>query len=653
MNTLTHLISDRLIYSLGWTIIHSLWQIALVTMAFALLLVFLRRCDARTRYIWGLVCLVLIMVISLITFTNLYTSYATPGVEGRTIPLGLVPATESTNPAVGTSSTNSAFMSWFTANFTHHLPLVVTVWLFGILILVLRFAGGVVYNQRLRGYGIRKVSKAWQEHLAEMCRGLGLTRPVSILESSRINIPLTTGHLKPVIIVPVGMLAGLPYHQVDALIAHELAHILRRDYLINMVQSMVEILFFFHPGVRWISSNIRNERENCCDDLAVSISGDSINFARALTSLQAGKMARLKIAMAATGKQPRLLRRIKRLLLDPPSRSQTLTGFIGSLGVILCVLAMTLGANALSAVNHGMNDAEKEQGERVVSHDVDGGPSAQDKQEKGESQEKREKKRVEEQIRRLKERLYRMEEEEALKSKAEKRRMEDQLKKMVEIRRAFENQGKSLSKAQKQKLTEIKAVIAIMKERVSERLEKEKIKQSLLSEIEERERLEITESLRRQEIQLREQQEKEQALRLAQEKALAENLEKMRTQDEEMRANEEKMSRLEKERVAQLERQVKMKEEKQKQMLEKIEQKQAEMRQKEAKMNRLVDQFLQHLYQDKLMRREKKKRIRLTGEGLYIGGAKQPDRFHKKYLDLYEKLFGSPLLAGQKFLIDP
>ena len=104
---------------------------------------------------------------------------------------------------------------------------------------------------------------------------------MKIKETVRIHTPMTIGHLKPIIFFPVGLLAGIPVDQVEAIIAHELAHIMRRDYLINILQNFVDIFFFYHPGVHWISARIRAEMENCCDDIAVEVVGDSIKFAKA------------------------------------------------------------------------------------------------------------------------------------------------------------------------------------------------------------------------------------------------------------------------------------------------------------------------------------------------------------------------------------
>src|SRR6185295_5988417 len=127
-----------------------------------------------------------------------------------------------------------------------------------------------------------------------------------------VQAPTVVGWLRPVVLVPVGALAGLPADQVEALLLHELAHIRRHDYLVNILQSVAEALLFYHPAVWWVSGHIRTERELCCDDAAVSASGDALTYARALAQLESYRPAHLSSAVAANG--GRLAGRIARLL---------------------------------------------------------------------------------------------------------------------------------------------------------------------------------------------------------------------------------------------------------------------------------------------------------------------------------------------------
>ena len=164
---------------------------------------------------------------------------------------------------------------------------------------------------------------------------------------------MVIGHLKPVLLLPIGLVAGLPADEVEALLAHELAHVMRRDYLVNVLQNLVEILYFFHPGVRWISAAVRQEREHCCDDFAVALCGDAQNYARALARLQTAGTAYPEPALAAVGRSHKLLRRIVRLLGRPRLAHDFREGFVSALLLVFGMLGMLKLAAAVDGVPVG------------------------------------------------------------------------------------------------------------------------------------------------------------------------------------------------------------------------------------------------------------------------------------------------------------
>ena len=114
--------------------------------------------------------------------------------------------------------------------------------------------------------------------LERVSQRLGLRRATQILQSTLVQVPVVAGYFRPVILVPMSVISGLPASQLEAILAHELAHIRRHDYLVNLLQTLVETVFFYHPGVWWLSRQIRNERENCCDDLAVAVVGSGVDY---------------------------------------------------------------------------------------------------------------------------------------------------------------------------------------------------------------------------------------------------------------------------------------------------------------------------------------------------------------------------------------
>ncbi len=294
MNIATMILPQRMVEALGWTLFHSLWQGALAALAFAVILYFSRRASARTRYGLGLAVLALMLLISVLTFRNHYRAAGPAAAPG-------LPAMAAANPANVTlplvratgqePSRLQRVSAFFSDYFSRHLPLLVTLWLLGVLFLTLRFSGGMLYLQRLKYKQNRLLPPPWPDRLQQLAEKAGLKRPLQLLESLRLRTPVVVGHLKPVLLLPVGLAAGLPVDEVEALLAHELAHVVRRDYLVNVLQNLVEILYFFHPGLRWISAGVRQEREHCCDDFAVALCGDAQSYARALASLQVDGLA--------------------------------------------------------------------------------------------------------------------------------------------------------------------------------------------------------------------------------------------------------------------------------------------------------------------------------------------------------------------------
>jgi hypothetical protein len=180
---------------------------------------------------------------------------------------------------------------------------------------------------------------------------MGIRRSVRVVQSTVVQVPTTLGWIRPVVLLPVGCLTRFSTGQWEAIIAHELAHIRRHDYLVNLVQSALEAFLFYHPAVWWISSQIRLERENCCDDLAVRASGDPLGYAKALTELEVWRGSVSALALSATGGP--LLTRIRRLLGEPPATR----GASVAVMLLLVLLASSLGISVVLA-RSALNDGE-------------------------------------------------------------------------------------------------------------------------------------------------------------------------------------------------------------------------------------------------------------------------------------------------------
>jgi len=167
----------------------------------------------------------------------------------------------------------------------------VEAWFLGVLLLSLRTAGGLFLIERMRRKEIRPVAAELYARCMALQRKMGLDRVIRYCECHRLDAPAVLGWFRPVVLLPVRALTGLNEEQIEAVIAHELAHIRRFDCFVNLFQIATETLLFYHPAVWWVSQRIRAEREHCCDDEAILICGDAVNYARALTLMEEWRTA--------------------------------------------------------------------------------------------------------------------------------------------------------------------------------------------------------------------------------------------------------------------------------------------------------------------------------------------------------------------------
>jgi Antirepressor regulating drug resistance, predicted signal transduction N-terminal membrane component len=242
------------------------------------------------------------------------------------------------------------------------LPWLVSIWLAGVLVLSLRVLGGWVMAQRLKNWKTTPATIKWQQTVELLARRLKVSRTVRLCESVVAEVPTVVGWLRPVILVPVSAFTGLSPQQIEALLSHELAHIRRHDYLINLLQTAIETLLFYHPAVWWVSKQIRTEREHCCDDLAVATCGNVLTYARALAELEQlrGHKALPELAVAADGGGS-LLGRIQRLIGAPASPHQRSSAWIASLVAIATIFSICVGAR--SAIFE--SDAKRDEAHRA------------------------------------------------------------------------------------------------------------------------------------------------------------------------------------------------------------------------------------------------------------------------------------------------
>ena len=303
--------------ALGYTLLHTLWQGAAWSLALFLLYRLPQAQTALVRYRLALLSLVGMLGSAALTLYAYWPAAQPP------MPMPLDPALAL--PSGPGLWLGGAEPRW-TGDAQQLLPWLSLAWGLGVLLLGLRWAGSLYLLHRLRHRQVRALADSWQVRLQHLMRTLDIQRPVQLLESARVHSPLTLGHFKPVILLPMGILAGLSPAQVEAILAHELAHIKRQDFLVNLLISLVETLFFFHPAAWWLGQQVRESREHCCDDLAVAACGDVKAYVTALAGVQAHSLAaEPSLALGFASRRQPLLHRIKRLLaVETPVREPKL-----------------------------------------------------------------------------------------------------------------------------------------------------------------------------------------------------------------------------------------------------------------------------------------------------------------------------------------
>ncbi|MGO8789863.1 MAG: GWxTD domain-containing protein [Terriglobia bacterium] len=331
MRLLDVIIGTQISQALGWTLIHSLWQGCIIAAAFGAVLLSFR--SPRIRYAAG--CMALLAMLASFAITLVH--FLPERDSGSATLIKMVPAPWSAPP--NTSGIDSHFPAFATL-----IPWLGPMWIVGVCIFYLRYAAGWLSLYRMRRRSVCSAADVWQRTVTRLAEELKVSRPVELLESLLADTPVVLGHVRPAVLVPLGFLASLPPEHVEAILLHELAHITRSDYLVNVGQRLIEGLLFYHPAVWWISHVIRAERENCCDDVVVDLRGDAHRYAVALTALEANRLGEQwptrEPSVAATGGN--LMKRVKRLLY-PQGPSGVWAPALAAV-VLLASTAMVLAA---------------------------------------------------------------------------------------------------------------------------------------------------------------------------------------------------------------------------------------------------------------------------------------------------------------------
>jgi beta-lactamase regulating signal transducer with metallopeptidase domain len=314
MTDFTETLANPSFQALARTLLHFLWQGVAVALGLAALDAILARRPARARYAAACLALATMLLAPVVTFLVISARDASPASVAAADAAAL-PA-RAFAPGVAANTSDSPADSAFSAlapspdTLARLQPWILAAWLAGVLVLSFRLLLGFAEARWLTRRAVRPAPEEAVGSLARLRQRLAVSRPVRLLASFAVEVPTAVGTLSPVILVPASAFTGLTAAQLESILAHELAHIRRADFFVNLLQSVVETLLFYHPAVWWVSGRIRVERENCCDDLAVEAIGNPREYAAALAEMEGLRAPRL--AAAASG--GKLLERVTRLV---------------------------------------------------------------------------------------------------------------------------------------------------------------------------------------------------------------------------------------------------------------------------------------------------------------------------------------------------
>jgi beta-lactamase regulating signal transducer with metallopeptidase domain len=334
------LFSGPLAQAIGWALVHLLWQGVLVAAILAAALALLQRQSSNARYLASCGALAILVTLSVVTA---YRAYEPRGLAEPDFPSVKASLVAMPNDAVRVqfSEVQPSRFAQISSYAASHMPQILLMWIVGVTLLSIRLVVGWVGAHRLAARYTQPAEARWELAMARIADALQLDRTIRLLESTAVEVPTVIGWLKPVVLLPVASLSGLAIEQIEMILAHELAHIRRHDFIVNLMQSAIETLFFYQPAVWWISRRIRIEREHCCDDLAVAVSGDPVRYARALTRFEELRIDAAQTVLAASGGS--LITRVRRLVGVHGESASWSSRWAAGASLLVVVTALLIG----------------------------------------------------------------------------------------------------------------------------------------------------------------------------------------------------------------------------------------------------------------------------------------------------------------------
>ena len=339
------------IVALGWTLLHFCWQGTAVAVAFAAADRLTSHATSKVRYSIALAALMIMPAIVLGTFAlelHVATPTHSPGDTAviSTFPTDIQPLLHE----LPLASSLEEPTGWLITRTDRLLPWVDAIWFLGVLFLALRSIGGWWHLGEVRRNAQRMIPQELERAFLRLCEQIEVGRKVVLRASDEVISPMAMGVWRATVILPISAVLSLPKEELEAVIAHELGHIRRWDYLWNLLQTAIESLLFFHPAVWWISRTVRDRREICCDEIAVRSCSDAAIYARALLRLEEQRTVKLRLAMALGGCGGSLLARVRKILGEDMAMEGNMTSGVSVAAIGALVLTLLLGPKISEAV---------------------------------------------------------------------------------------------------------------------------------------------------------------------------------------------------------------------------------------------------------------------------------------------------------------
>lgn len=296
------------------TLVHSLWEGLLLAVVAAIIIICTKHHKASTRYNLLVASFTLFVLAVGGTFVfELISSTSSVAVDNNIVAQNNIAAIAYSNSSI-TTSHSSTIPDWFIAWIDRNAIVISVCWILIMLFKSIRLAFGLRNIHQLRNNYVSEVNDHWKHRMADLSSSLGIRKTITLLNSELVKVPVVIGCLKPMILFPAALMASMPVDEIESVIIHELAHIRRKDFLVNLLQQVAELVLFFNPAVLWVSSLMRTEREHCCDDIAIGKTQNRFNYIKALVTFQEYQISIPVLAPAFPGRKKQLLDRVQRII---------------------------------------------------------------------------------------------------------------------------------------------------------------------------------------------------------------------------------------------------------------------------------------------------------------------------------------------------